>query len=268
MSKYLGRSDAPFDERLWQLIDQTIVQAAKGQMSARRLLHVEGPFGLGLKELPGPDEVVDASEGGVTILASRPIPLATISAGFALARRDVAAFEETSLPIVLAPAAHAALACARQEDDILFNGSRALGTPGLLTAKGTQSTKLSDWTEVGAAVDDIIKAVTALDATGFHGPYALALAPDRFNLLYRRYQQGSMTEMDHLRQIAAGGVVKAPALHASGVLLATGRQFASIVLGQDLMAGFVGPSGDKYEFTVSESLALRLTCPEAVCVLK
>jgi len=52
------------------------------------------------------------------------------------------------------------------------------------------------------------------------------------------------------------------------VLIASGRQFATIVLGQDLAPGFVGPAGRSYEFTVSESLALRLLVPEAVCVLK
>ena len=34
------------------------------------------------------------------------------------------------------------------------------------------------------------------------------------------------------------------------------------------MTGFVGPTGADYEFTVSESVALRLLYPAAVCVLK
>jgi uncharacterized linocin/CFP29 family protein len=172
------------------------------------------------------------------------------------------------LPLDLRTAAVAAVSCAKQEDSLLFHGAKALGADGLLTAKGTQSLKLKSWEELGSAVNDLIQAVTVLDKAGFHGPYAVALTPALYNLLFRRYRQGNVTELEHMQTVVTDGIVKAPALGAGGVLIASGRQFASIVLGQDLMTSFVGPSGREYEFTVSESLALRLAEPAAVCVLK
>lgn len=269
MSKFLHRDDAPFGEAVWAQIDETVVQAAKSRLTARRLLSTDGPFGLGLKALPGADQVVDApAEGGVRILAADTLPLATIAAEFSLARRDLAAFEERGAMLNLTPVAEAALACARQEDDLLFHGSKALGVDGLFTAKGAESHKLNEWSAPGKASDDLIAAVTRLDHAGFHGPYALALAPDRYNLLFRRYESGNTTEMEHLRGLIADGILKAPALKTGGVLIATGRQYASIVLGQDLAAGFVGPAGQEYQFTLSETLALRLQAPASVCALK
>ena len=129
------------------------------------------------------------------------------------------------------------------------------------------SSDLSAWAEVGVAASDVIQAVTALDGAGFHGPYALALAPDRFNSTLRVYPQGSLTELDHLRSIVGGGVAKAPGLPSGGVLVAVGRQFASIIVGQDMTIGFVGPTTNTLEFTVSESLTVRVRQPRAVCVL-
>lgn len=269
MSKYLSRDDAPFGAAVWQRIDEVVVQSARSVLSVRRLLHVDGPFGLGFKAFAGGDHVVEsAGEGAVNVIASESVPLATLASTFTLARRDLAAFEENNALLNMAPVAEAALAVARQEDDVLLHGSKALGVSGLLTAKGVQTAKLSPWTSVGKAAEDVIAAVTQLDAAGFHGPYALALGPERYNLLLRRYPQGNATEMEHLRQIVSEGILKAPALGAGGMLVATGRQFASIVLGQDLAAGFVGPMGQHYEFTISESLALRLLAPASVCVLK
>ena len=131
-----------------------------------------------------------------------------------------------------------------------------------------QGVELKKWDQVGAAVEDIIKAVTKLDDAGFHGPYVLGLCASLYNLLFRRYPQGNLTEIEHVRQIAADGVVKAPAIETGGVLVASGTQFASIVLGQDMMAGFVGPVARDYEFSVSETVALRLVEPGVVCVLK
>ena len=267
---YLHRDDAPFGGRVWESIDSAVIAAAKSQLSARRLLDVEGPFGLGLKALPGGDAELEADGGedGVTLSASPAYPVAAIRAEFEISIRDIAAFEERGTPLDLSSAVSAAIRCARQEDELLFNGAPAIGAPGLLTVKGVSSSKLSAWTEVGKAADDIIKALGQLDGQGFHGPYALALSPDRFNLLYRRYPQGPMTELEHIKTMATGGVIKAPAIKSGGVLVATNAQFASIAIGQDMATGFVGPGGGAYEFVVSETLALRLRQPSAVCVLK
>lgn len=148
---------------------------------------------------------------------------------------------------------------------MIFSGTS--GVLGLLTVEGTQQQQLSAWEDVGTAVDDVVKAITALDNAGFHGPYILALAPARYNLLFRRYPQGNQSEMEHMRTMVTEGVVKAPALEG-GLLLASGRHYASIVLGQDMSIGFIGPAGGEIEFAISESLALHIRWPQAICVLE
>jgi len=270
-SKFLHREDAPFGSDVWQKIDDTVVQAAKGEMSARRLLHTDGPFGLGLRVLPGPDREVPEAETvseRVTVSTSGSLPVVSISSRFSLSARDIAALEDRGEPMDLGHVAAAAIECARQEDSLVFNGSEALGAPGLLTADGVHRRDLDDWNDIGSAAGDVIAAVTELDGAGFHGPFALALSPGRYNLLFRLYERGDVTEMAHLGQIAADGIVKAPALRSGGVLMASGRQFATIVLGQDLAAGLIGPVSGGYEFTLAESMALRLMEPRAVCVLR
>ncbi len=260
-SKYLGRESAPFGEEVWAALDAAMIEAAKSQLAGRRLLPLEGPYGLGLKAVPLPEEEVASG-----MFVSKTLPLVFLVEEFEMPLRDIAAYERDGLALNLQPVAQAAIALARREDELLFHG--AAGVPGLLNAPGVQKMKLSDWSEVGTAMDDLIKAVTALDAEGFHGPYALGLAPARYNLLFRRYPQGPTTEMEHVRTLITGGLVKVPALREGGVLLAVGRQFASIVLGQDMRVGFIGPDEEGLEFTVSESIALYLKVPASVCVLE
>jgi len=260
-NKYLGRDGAPFGEEVWAVMDAVMVEAAKAQLAGRRLLPIEGPYGLGLKAIPLPDEEVASG-----VFVSKTIPLAFLVEEFEIPLRDLAAYERDGLAFNARPVAQAAMACARREDELLFYG--AAGMPGLLTASGVQKVKLSDWSAVGAAMDDLIRAVTALDEAGFHGPYALGLAPARYNLLFRRYPDGPMTEMEHVRTLITGGLVKVPVLKDGGVLLAVGQQYASILLGQDMTIGFIGPDEEKLEFSVSESLALYLRVPASVCVLE
>ena len=49
---YLGREDAPISAETWKLLDTTMIEAAKSQLSGRRLLSIDGPFGFGLKVIP------------------------------------------------------------------------------------------------------------------------------------------------------------------------------------------------------------------------
>jgi uncharacterized linocin/CFP29 family protein len=258
---YLGRDDAPIGAEIWKLIDDVAVQAAKSQLAGRRLLVIEGPYGFGLKAIPLGDY---ALEDGIS--ASVSLPLSLIRTEFSLAKRDLAAYERDHLILDTAPVTCAAMDAAVKEDRIIFNG--LAGTPGLLNAEGAGSMTLSKWDKVGAAADQVIDAVTKLDAAGFHGPYSLALAPAQYNLLLRRYPQGDGTELEHISTIVGDGVVKAPALRRGGVLVASGSQYTSVALGQDLAVGYNGPVGDLLEFQVYESLALIVRAPESILVLK
>jgi uncharacterized linocin/CFP29 family protein len=258
---FLGREDAPLSAETWKLLDTTMIEAAKSQLSGRRIISIEGPFGFGLKAIPLSD--YDCGEG---ISGSLFIPVSLITTSFFLNKRDLAASERDGLMLDAAPVAGAAMACAAKEESIIYNGFQDV--PGLLNAEGGSSVTLTKWDKTGTAADQIIDAVTRLDDAGFHGPYCMALAPAQYNLLLRRYPQGDGTELDHVRTIVAGDVVKAPGLKKGGVLLASGRQYCSVVIGQDMSIGYNGPSGDSLAFSISESLALLIRAPEAVCVLK
>jgi uncharacterized linocin/CFP29 family protein len=260
-NKYLAREDAPFGSETWKMLDAAMVETAKSQLVGRRLLPIEGPFGLGLKVVPLQD--AEAKSGLIT---SQVISVPLIQTTFTLGMRDLANYERDGVSFDTNAVVEAALACARLEDNLILNG--ASGVPGLLTSKATNKLNLSAWNEIGTAANDIIQAITTLDSAGFHGPYCLTLAPSRYNLLFRRYERGNLSEMEHVRTMVTEGVFKAPELKSGGVLLASGRQYAAIVLGQDMTIGFIGPAGDKLEFSISESLVPLIRQPGAICVLK
>ncbi len=260
-NKYLGREGAPFDEGIWEMIDGVMKNAAVSTMVGRRLLSLEGPYGLGLKFIPMPDKKI--SEG---VTASQVLPVMYIYKNFQLDVREIANYERDKIALDLSPVAEAAIWCAKNEDNIIFNGTGS--NPGLLNSEGSHKAELSSWQNIGQAADDIIKAVSTLDAAGFHGPYSLALAPGLYNLLLRRYPQGSSTELEHIKSIVGDGVYKAPVLSKGGVLIASGVQFTSLIIGQDMSIGFVGPAEEKLELSISESLAVRIRVPGSVCVLE
>jgi len=260
-NKYLTREDAPIEAATWDILDRTMIEAAKNVLVGRHLLTVEGPFGLGLKAIPLSDPEVESDP-----VISSVLPLSLIVRDFTLSKRDLAAFEKDGAFLDTGKVVIAATEAANLEDDRIFRGIKE--APGLLTVKGSIQVKLSSWETIGDAAGDIIQGVTSLDYEGFHGPYALALAPNRYNMLFRIYPNGTTTELQHIQTMATAGVFKAPTLENGGVLLASGRQYASMVLGQDMSIGFVGPQSERLEFSITETVAPYIRVPKAICVLK
>ncbi len=172
------------------------------------------------------------------------------------------------VPFIEAIFTLAGAARADQKDDLVFNGVKGFELQGLLNAKGVHTCKLLSWKSVDVAVDNILEGVNKLDLAGFLGPYALALSPPLFNLLFRRYPQGNQTELEHLQQAVPDGIVKTSAVENGGVLVTSVKELAAIVIGQALTTAFIGPKGRDYEFSVSESAALRLIEPASVCVFR
>jgi len=260
-NKYLSREDVPIEAGTWATLDRTMLEVAKSVLSGRRILNIEGPYGLGFKAVTLSDPEVESAP-----ITSPVMPLALINKSFTIAKRDFAAFERDGIMLDTNPVAQATIDCARLEDELVLKGTK--DTPGLLMAKGYNQLKLSPWDEVGTAAEDIIKAITILDGSGFHGPYCLALTPSRYNLLLRRYPTGNISELEHVKTMAMAGAFKTPALESGGILLASGRQYASIVIGQDMAIGFIGPLGERLEFSISETLTPFIRQPKAICLLK
>jgi len=270
--RYLPREDAPFSDLVWGMIDKAVIGAARSQLAGRRLLEITGPLGLGVRSVEqgeravGGEVTFGSAKAALSAANAQPIPL--LHAEFAIPIRDVAAAEERGVQLELRQAVDAAVAAAHLEDSLIFEGHKELGIPGLLNVPGAAGSKVGDWGNVGQAAEDLIAAVNKLDAAGFPGPYAAALAPALYNALFLLYPQGNLTQLDHVRQFITAGLAKAPTLKSGGVVIAAGRQFATIVMGQDMTAAFVGPAAEQYEFAILESLAPRVILPQAVCVLQ
>ena len=268
-TKLLNRPDASFSDRVWTRLDAIVTATARERLTGRRVLPPEGPHGLGSASVAWPERDFDAGgDGGIAPSTAVSTPLVIVRTSFTLAAREIAALEESELPFDRGAPARAAAACAAQEDALVFGGSEALGFRGLMSAEGARSIELGSWEGVGAAVEDVGRAVTELDRAGLTGPHALVLSPARYNVLFRRCPDTGGTELEHVRELVTDGIYRSPAAGGGGVLVATVEGPNAIVLGRDLATSYVGPSGGDHGFAVSETVALRLDLPEAVCVLR
>jgi len=154
----LNRSNAPFPLQIWKAIDEAAVSAARDQLTARRFLDLEGPFGVGLTAIEvGNDDYCrqpEPDEAGA--IMGRAIPLPMIRKSFRLSIRRVAAYIENGQPLDLSPAQDAAEAVADREEEMIYQGTPSFGLYGLMTIDGRQQVDGGNWTDPERALQDVL----------------------------------------------------------------------------------------------------------------
>jgi uncharacterized linocin/CFP29 family protein len=248
MSEYLMRADAPLTEKEWDRLDDVVVGTARQLLVGRRFLELAGPFGPGLEVIPvghGQDR--------------RYLELAVIEESFMLLWREIEASRKGGLALELGPAARAAMACAREEDAMIFNK---------LLAAASKDVDLGDWSVEDAPLMDVVEATEMLYADGFVGPFAVVLSPALYVQTQRRLAGMGRLVSDLIGDVAKGGLYRTPLLEdGQGLVLSLGSYNFDLVIGQDLTVAYQGNEGLDHSFRVLETLALRIKRPGAICTL-
>lgn len=251
---------------LMERIEAAAVSAARDVISGRRIIDVEGPYGIGLTtvEVGNDDKCREPAPQEASAVVSHALSVPMIYRRFAISKRRIAAFREMGQPLNLKVAEDAAQAVAEREEEFIYLGQPDFNLSGLLTASGRQTIKGGNWENVDEVLSDVINAVNMLDSKGYRGPYGLALAPELYNNLFRRYPGSDLLQIEHLKRLCTRGIVKAPKVNG-GVLIS--RDVGSIVLGQDLQVSYLASDAAHEHFAVSESMLLKIEAPDAICTI-
>lgn len=278
MYDFLDRNTAPLREEEWRQIDTLVVEVARRQLVGRRFIPVFGPLGAGTQDVDydvftGTDAAVVSTLGESTdpVRAKRRVHehMPLVYKDFMLYWRDLESNRLMGTPVDLGAAAAAASFCAQKEDDLIFNGNDDLGYPGLTTVEGRQILQASDWDVAGNAFNDVVAATRKLIDEGFFGPFTLVVNPKAFSQMQRVYANSGVLEINHVREIATGGVYQTPLLRDKlGFVVSMGIQNFDIAIGQDLITAYLGPEKMNHPFRVMESLVLRIKRPGAIVTLE
>ncbi len=264
------RDAAPFAQEVWDQIDAVARAAADEERAARRLVDVVGPLGFAARAGVAEDEPVQGADEGeeahLHVPRVRALPI--LHRTFSLGARSVAAREALREPLVLAEAAEAARQIGRAEDRLLFQGNQAAGVRGLVAHEGAIELPAGDWTDPARAADDLLGALVRLDAAGRHGPFAVAVSPQRYYQLLRPDPGSSLTPHAQLLPAFTGGIVKAPSLADAAVVTVRSASGPRAVIGQELAAAYDGREGLFHRISLVESVTLLPGVPGSVAVLK
>lgn len=277
--EFLLRDDAPFSPEQWGSIDEAVVRTARQILIGRRFLHIYGPLGAGVQSI-AVDEHEEITSGNADFFGEEDTaPIKTKGRKFleipmvykdlSIAWRDVENSKQYGLPLDISNVAGAAALCARKEDDFIFNGSEALGCEGLLTASGIERLQKGNWQEGENPFLDVAKGIELLVNKGFVGSFALTVSPDLYMQMQRIQGNTGLLELDRVGKLLGGNLYQSPVLGKNkAVLVCAEAQNMDLVVGQDMITGYMGPEKLNHTLRVLETVLLRIKRKEAIVVFE
>jgi uncharacterized linocin/CFP29 family protein len=263
---HLLRPLAPISDEAWEQIENEAQRALRAFLAARRLVDFSGPHGwehsaLGLGRVdpaaPGPAAEVESR-------LRRAQPLVELRTPFRVARAELDAADrgapDADWDVVIEAARRAALA----EDRLVFQGFPPAAVKGMIAASPHPAITISE--DYHRYPNHVAQAVETLRRAGVGGPYAIALGPRCYTGVIESTEHGGYPVLEHLRLIAGGPVVWAPAVEGAVVVSQRGEDF-ELIVGQDLSIGYTDHDADSVGLYLEESITFRAAEPEAAVAL-
>lgn len=278
-SNFLTHEHLPLSPERWRELNMAVVEVARRRLVGRRFLDLYGPLGAGVQSVHN-DVFTGTDRAGIGILGEEPTPpvrttgrqmltIPILYKDFSLYWRDLQTSEQFGTPLDMSAAAGASSFVADREDDMIFNGVKELGLPGLINVPGRQTMPLGDWNKVGTALATVSGAIERFVESGYFGPYCLVMSPHLYAKLARFVENTGVSEIGHIRELCTDGVFRSNVLPMNlAVLLSTGPQNFDLAVAQDFRVAYLGAEKMNHPFRVFECAVLRIKRAQAICTLE
>ncbi|GIU90061.1 MAG: bacteriocin [Acidimicrobiia bacterium] len=258
---HLLRELAPVPERAWSEIEDEATRTLKHFLTGRRVVDVAGPHGWAKEAVPkGRTDEVTEAPAGIRARIRTVQPLVEYRAELWLDRAELDAIERGAPDADLDPVRDAARRLALAEDGAVFHGNAAALVTGIATASPHAKLPIGD--DYREYPGTVARAVAILQAAGVAGPYAVALGPRCYTGVVETTEMGGYPVLEHLRLIAGGPVLWAPAVDGAVVLSQRGGDML-LTLGQDVSIGYLGHDATSVHLYLEESFTFQVLTPEA-----
>ena len=258
---HLMRELAPISEAAWGEIEEEANRTLKHFLTARRLVDFDGPEGWTKDAVArGRVEPIGGAPEGVHAHLRVPQPLVELRSQFSVPRRTIDAIDRGARDGDLDPVRDAARHLALAEDDAIFMGFAGGQITGI--TEGDVNAPLPIGDNYGQYPQVVARAVATLQNIGVGGPYAVALGPRCYTGVVETTEMGGYPVFEHLRLIAGGPVLWAPAVDGAVVLSTRGGDF-EMTVGQDATIGYLAHSAEEVSLYLEESFTFQVLTPEA-----
>lgn len=257
----LRKKFAPISASAWEEINTQAREALSANLSGRKFIDVQGPFGIDYPAVNlGRLQVSSKPKSnGISFGVHRVLPLVEARISFTLNIWELDNIERGARDPELDPLKEASRKLAAFEESAIFNGFKDSGIEGLnqLVSKDRISMTL----EKDSIVDAISEAKTRMMKEGVTGGANLVVNPALWKYLARLFPGGTLGDL--LRAYIKGSVIYSEAVDGA-ILIANRGGDAELTIGQDFAIGYHSHDSEQINFFLTESFTFRVITPEAI----
>jgi len=263
---HLLRELAPVSDTAWGEIDSEAERTLRHFLTARRLVDFAGPGGYEQEAARG-GHVKDVSSApeGIRARIRDVQALIEYQGEFWLDRVELDSIDRGARDADLDPVRDVARRLALAEDEAVFLRNDAAGITGIAHASPHASLPIGD--DYRDYPQTVARAVATLQTAGVAGPYAVALGPRCYTGVIETTEMGGYPVFEHLRLIAGGPVLWAPAVDGAVVLSTRGGDY-ELSVGEDVSIGYLDHDAERVHLYFEETFTFQVLTPEAAVHLR
>jgi uncharacterized linocin/CFP29 family protein len=262
---HLRRDLAPLSEAAWGQVEAEAARTLRSFLAGRSVVDVSGPLGWSYPgAATGATRPVVLDQHGVVGSVRAVLPTQELRVPFTLALDEIDGIDrggDADLETVV----EAARTYAMAEDHLVFYGSPATGSEGVVSASPHEPVTLTENYEEYPG--HVARAVATLKGAGVGGPYAVCLGPRCYTGVIETTEHGGYPLLEHVRLILGGPVAWAPAVDGAVVVSQRGGDY-ELTLGEDISVGYRTHTLDDVELYLEASLTFLVRDGRAAVSLR
>ncbi|MFO7969618.1 MAG: family 1 encapsulin nanocompartment shell protein [Bacillota bacterium] len=247
------RNIAPISDMAWEEIDERAEEVINSQLSTRKSVKVNGPFGLSYTTVPtGRLNLVDNNKSNVKLGLYNNQSLLETRISFELSQWELDNILRGAKDIELDNLEAAAKEIARFEDDVIYNGNKSANIKGLMNEAGNKKTIELDSQDI---LSNLSEALIDLKNSFVEGPFNFVVSKSLFKALNKVH--GSKLLKNIIEDMIGGKVIVSEMIKG-GLLLPIEHDDIEFTIGQEYTIGYESHDTKNIKLFIMNSFTLRV----------
>ncbi len=246
------KDKAPVSQEAWQEMEEEIKNVFMNYLSARRVFHVEGPFGFDYNVITDGRLEEACEEDGVGYSTYRVQPLTEARVEFKMSRWELDNILRGAKDIDYDALDEASKKIALFEESAIFHGLKEGKIDGILENSGH---RLNFGNSPEEIMEGISEAIIRLKENYAEGPYTLIVGEDAYKSIISKETSYPLDK--RIEDLIGGSIVYNHVIDGA-ILVPFNHDDLELTIGQDLSLGYQYHDNKEVTFFLMESFTFRI----------
>lgn len=254
-----NREQAPISPKAWEEIDERAEKVLKSYLSARKVVKVNGPYGLDFNAI-SEGRLTNIEESGALCCGVYKVqPLTEVKVEFEMDRFELNNIDRGARDIDYEPLDEAAENIALFEENAVFNGLEKASIVGIKNS--VKHDPIPFGKDQTSIMEAISKGLITFKKSYQEGPFDLVVNDKAYTRIMS--SDGAYPIDKKIEKLIGGKIILSHVVDGA-YLLPHDHDDLELTIGQDFAIGYKCHTADKIKFFIKESFTFRVLDPTLI----